>query len=196
MKMISKSHVFGIALLSAALLCILPSPVQAQAGTETLTLIDSSCIAAAPCTLELYRAAILSGTTSCPLPGTSAYTALMGPQVLSLGVVNTAWTYADSTVLSGTTYCYYATVTFVSGGTASRPSAFFEVAVPALVPATAPVITGAYTPLNQQVSIPATARANATSPATPLPPATAPKISGTYQSSVQPASAPATGSGK
>jgi|GEM_PF-5401760 hypothetical protein len=155
---------------------------QAQAANETLTIIDSSCTTAQPCALELYRAALATGTTSCPAPGSSAYTALTSTQVVATGMVNTAWTYADSTILAGTTYCYYATVTLASGGAASRPSAFFEASIPS--PA-APTISGSYEASSPLASAPATTRAGVTGSSAPVQ-APAPKapslptVSGTY----------------
>ena len=181
---------FNLYIVLSALLALagVAPRAQAQAGTETLTLIDSSCTTAMPCTLQLYRAALPAGTTSCPSPAASAWTALttnLGSP--TVGTVNSAWVYADSTLGSGTTYCYYATVTFVAGGSACRPSAFFEVAVPVLAPAAAPTITGTYGP----GSTPAKALAAARMNVTPSP-AKAPTISGTYKSPGSPASTPVT----
>jgi hypothetical protein len=157
--------------------------VQAQAGTETLTLIDGACTQAAPCALQLYRAALLPGTSSCPIPGSSLYTALTTTlQSTSVGTVNSAWFYADSTVGFGTTYCYYATVTFIAGGSACRPSAFFTMTTPALVPALAPSISGSYGPTATPASTPAAARVNVTPS-----PAAAPSISGSYKPTAAPA---------
>jgi hypothetical protein len=129
-------------------LAVFAPRVQAQAGTETIQVIDSSCVIAAPCTLQLYREVLPSGQSSCPAPGAAGatYAALTTTTLgTSVGIVNTGWTYVDSTIIAGTTFCYYATVTYSSGGPASAPSGTIVATIPAQIPA-APTMSGTYQP--------------------------------------------------
>jgi hypothetical protein len=137
-----------ILILSAALLAAVFAPrIQAQAGTETMNIIDSSCTISTPCTLQLYKATLASGAAACPAAGDASYAPLTMTQVgSSIGIVNTAWSYVDSVLVAGSTYCYYATVTYPAGGAASPPSAIFEVAIPVPTPTAAPMITGSFSP--------------------------------------------------
>lgn len=134
--------------LSAALImfAITPRAPAQAAGTETIEVIDSSCTIATPCTLQLYREVLPSTQTSCPLPGAAGatYAALTTTMLgTTVGTVNTGWTYADTTIAIATTFCYYATVTYVAGGVASPPSGAILAAILAS-PATAPTISGTY----------------------------------------------------
>jgi hypothetical protein len=119
--------------------------VHAQtAGTETITLIDGSCITTAPCTMQLYKATLAAGVTTCPAVGAASYTALTTTQLsTSVGIVNSAWTYADSALAFGTSYCWYATVTYTSGGSASPPSLVLQQTIPVQAPA-APTLSGSF----------------------------------------------------
>jgi len=123
--------------------------IQAQAaGTNTIQVIDSSCTTATPCTLQLYREVLPAGQSSCPLPGANGntYAALTTTMLgTTVGTVNTGWTYADTTITVATTFCYYATVTYVAGGSASPPSSTVISTILAS-PAAAPTISITYTP--------------------------------------------------
>ena len=144
----SKFKLRPVALLAVLAVGLAFAPaVHAQAGTETLTVIDSSCVTAAPCTLQLYKATLAAGVNSCPVAGAAGYTALTTSQLGNLvGTVNTAWTYVDSAVAAGVNYCYYATVTSTAGGAASPPSTPFLAAIPIPAPTSAPTITGSFQP--------------------------------------------------
>lgn len=101
-------------------------------GTEIITVLDPSCVTAAPCTLELYRAALGAGQAACPAAGDPSYAALATSLPGSVvGPASTAWAYSDTAVAPGTVYCYYGTVSFVSGGPASSPSPVFQAAIAA-----------------------------------------------------------------
>jgi hypothetical protein len=114
---------FVLALFSAT---IFVGHAGAQVTSETATLTDSSCTSATAqvCSLQIYRALAVAGSTpTCPAVGT-AYTeiasALAGTTVTA---TNTTWVYVDSTGLSpSTTYCYYATATYTASGAVSLPS--------------------------------------------------------------------------
>lgn len=142
-----KTRILLLTLSALLALAGLAPRAQAQAGTETLTVIDSSCTTAAPCTLQLYKATLAAGQTACPSTGATAYAALTTTQLGgSVGLVNTAWTYVDSVLGAGTTYCYYATVTYAAGGSASPPSQIFTAAIPVPTPSAAPTIAGTFAP--------------------------------------------------
>jgi hypothetical protein len=103
----------------------------------SLTWSDVSCTAATPCTAQVYRATVTAGA-SCPAAGGASYTELTA--VDSQPAV--AGAYTDSTVTAGSTYCWYVTDSFATGGTSpSSPSNIFQLAIPN-VPATPTGLTG------------------------------------------------------
>ncbi len=117
---------------------------HAQAGTETLTVIDTGCVTGNTCTLQLSREALAAGVSTCDPAGSSKYSALNVSAVVPvIGLINTSWTYADSAIVQGVTYCYVATVTSQAGLT-SPASAPFLAAIPAAPAPPAPTITGNY----------------------------------------------------
>ncbi len=134
-----------LSLAATLLVACMPSPVAAQtAGTETLTVIDTGCVTGNTCTLQLSREALAAGVSTCDPAGSSKYSAINTSAVVpSIGLVNTSWTYADTAIVQGVTYCYVATVTSQAGLT-SPASAPFLAAIPAAPAPPAPTITGNY----------------------------------------------------
>ena len=175
MKRILFALAFAVVALST------PVAVHAQiTGTETVTLADPSCTTAATCTAQIYRA-----TGTCPPSGlgTLTWTELASNfAATTVTASNSTFVYPDTTAVSNSSYCYYATVTFIAGGSACRPSSFFTMTTPALVPALAPSISGSYGPTATPASTPAAARVNVTPS-----PAAAPSISGSYKPTAAPA---------
>ena len=128
----------------AAAVLFAPKPAAAQSsGTENITITDTSCTSANPCTVQLYQA---SGACPASGIGTLTYT-LLTPTLLSTlaTATSTAWEFSDATPVAGQTYCYYATVTYTAGGSPSAPSATFTAVIP-LPPLTAPSISGVWQP--------------------------------------------------
>jgi hypothetical protein len=134
----------GLALLfafgAAAPLC-----AQTSAGTENVFINDTSCKTATPCTAQVYRA-----TGACPATGAApAFTELTAAMPgTTISATSTAWTYADTTPVPGTSYCYYATVTYVAGGAPSAPSGSLTQAVPLPYPAIPSSFSISWTPAN------------------------------------------------
>ena len=120
-------------------------PAHAQvAGTETVTLTDSSCTTATPCTAQIYRA-----TGACPTSGSlpSGATELVSAFAATTTTASSStWAYPDTTAVTGATYCYYATATFTTGGGPSQPSSLFPVTTPVTQPPAAPgFVSGTFT---------------------------------------------------
>jgi hypothetical protein len=134
-------------LLVALASLVLAPKVSAQAnGTNTVSINSSVCNTLTPCNLQLYKTLLAAGQTSCPAVG-SAYSLVTATSATPIvAQVNTLWTYADTAIVVGSSYCYYATVTFTSGGGASPPALPVLGAAPFQVPAVAPVVTVVYTP--------------------------------------------------
>lgn len=134
-----------LSLAATLLVACMPYSVRAQAaGTETITIIDSGCVTGNTCTLQLSREALAAGVTTCDPSGNSKYSALNTASVVpAIGSVNTSWTYADTAITQGVSYCYVATVTSASG-TVSTASTPFLAAIPAAAPPPAPTVTGNY----------------------------------------------------
>ncbi len=133
-----------LTLLTMFILGSAPSPVRAQAPTETLTVIDTGCVTGNTCTLQLSREALAPGVSTCDAAGNSKYSAISTASVVPvIGSVNTAWTYADTAITQGVSYCYVATVTSQAGLT-SPASAPFLAAIPAAPAPPAPTVTGNY----------------------------------------------------
>jgi len=115
--------------------------------TATYAINASSCTTTTPCTAQVWRV-VLPAKSICPAAGDVAYinvqTALV-PPASNVSATNTHWDYVDtgSTLVSGGTYCGYATVTFTSGGGPSKASAIFQATIPTppIVPPTAPDIS-------------------------------------------------------
>lgn len=126
-------------LFSLAVLALAGISARAQTVPPAIiALTDTGCTTAAPCTAQIYRA---SG--ACPTDGTIASgTELISTEApLSSTVTAETWTYSDSTVAASTTYCYYATVTYSSGGGPSPNSQQLSYTTPAVQPPPAPTIT-------------------------------------------------------
>ncbi len=143
-----------------ALLCCVAAPRTGHAqttlntgtGTETLTLTDTSCNSTTPCDVQIYRA-----TGACPASGigTLTYTelasALLGNPV---GTTSETFTYADTTAMQGTTYCYYATATYMGntgstptpGYPPSLPSATYTAVIPFSTPTAPATLMGIWAP--------------------------------------------------
>jgi hypothetical protein len=114
----------------ALLILAFAAVAHGQAHQVTLTWTASaSSTPANPGTVMVWRA-----TGNCPASGigTLSYTAIAGSQP-------PAGSYVDTTVSSGTTYCYY--VVAVIGGATSLPSDTFQGVIPAAVVAP-PVLSG------------------------------------------------------
>ena len=109
-------------------------------ATETLTISDTFCTTSTPCTAQLYRiaAACVTPTVAVPSGYTELASALTATTTTS---TNSTWTYADSTPVVGTQYCYLATVTYVTGGKVSSPSVGYSMLIPYPTPAS-PFLTG------------------------------------------------------
>jgi hypothetical protein len=101
-----------------------------------ITLTDSGCNTATPCTAQIFRA---PGT--CPTSGVVTGTELVSTLAGTAATSGETWTYNDTTVAASTAYCYYATVTFSSGGGASPNSQQLSYTTPAIQPPPAPTIT-------------------------------------------------------
>ena len=127
MKRILFALAFAVVALST------PVAVHAQiTGTETVTLADPSCTTAATCTAQIYRA-----TGTCPPSGlgTLTWTELASNfAATTVTASNSTFVYPDTTAVSNSSYCYYATVTYVTGGGVSTASINFPVTTPAAVP--------------------------------------------------------------
>lgn len=134
-----KKLLLAAAFVFAALLC-LPTHVEAQQlSSEALSITDTACTLAAPCTVQIYRAV---GTCPASGIGTLTYTPLTSTLIAStLGDTSSNFTYTDATIAVGTSYVYYATVTYQAGGVASPASAAYCINVPVPTPS-APTITG------------------------------------------------------
>lgn len=119
-----------------ALFCVRGAYGQ-TAHTATYTITDATCTTALPCTAQIWRVALAAGST-CPVAGNAQYiqvqSALPGTTITTTG---TKWNYVDSgaSLVSGATYCGYATVT--NGGGLSGASAIFQGTIP--TPITPPV---------------------------------------------------------
>ena len=114
------------------------------AHTAAWTINTSSCTTTAPCTAQIYRAVIASG--SCPQPGSTAYTQIQSALPATFpDATQTTWQYTDSgtALTSGSTYCGYSTVTFTAGGGPSGASAIFQGQIPTPIapPANAPGVS-------------------------------------------------------
>lgn len=105
-------------LLCLPLLLCLAAITQAQTATlkwtEPTTTIGYG--------FKVYRA-VQSGT-ACPVWGATAWSLLQG----SINAATPTW--ADSTVVAGTTYCYAVTAYSTSGGGESAPSNVISLADP------------------------------------------------------------------
>lgn len=142
-----KMRTLPLILTAGLALAVFAPRAQAQAGTETITVVDSGCTTANPCTLQLSREALGAGVSTCDPAGGVKYSALNTASVTpSVGSLNTAWVYADTAIVQGVTYCYVATVTQTGSGTASPASSPFQAPIPAAAPPPAPSVTGAYQP--------------------------------------------------
>jgi hypothetical protein len=133
-------------LLFALLASLLPLPASAAPHSNTLTLVQGGSTITAPqqctntqtCTMQLYN---MKGCTSSTTVGSGTWTALTTTQLASSSTTTgSSWTYVDNTV-SGQVTCYYATVTFTSGGSASLPTSVLFLTTPTDPPA-AGVLTG------------------------------------------------------
>jgi hypothetical protein len=139
-----------ILLALSILLALTLFPMRVQAQSEHLTVTDASCTTAAPCSLQLYRALLATGQTTCPAAGDSSYTEITNALVGTAGAASTTWTYSDavgappSFIAMGSTYCYYATATYTSGGIASLPSVVYQAAIPNSQPTSPATITGIF----------------------------------------------------
>lgn len=129
-----------IAVLVVGGLCF-STPARAQSSHEVdLSAADTSCTSAATCTLQVYRAV---GTCPTSGIGTLSYTQLAASFAGTATTTNESWTYVDTSGLaSSTTYCYYVTATYSSGGAASLPSNTFQGTTPQAQPQTTPTLTG------------------------------------------------------
>lgn len=138
-----KRFILAVAFVAAFLFAPKPATAQAQAGQEDITITDSSCTQANPCTVQIYQAA-----GACPASGIGSMTyTLISPPLLSslANATSTAWEFADSTPVPGQTYCYYSTVTYASGGAPSAPSPTFTAVIP-LPALTPPNLSGVWVP--------------------------------------------------
>lgn len=106
-----------------------------------LSASDTACTTTAPCTLQVYRA-----VGSCPATANlQAMTLLSGTVGGSATATGETWNYPDTGALQdNTTYFYFVTATFISGGAASLPSACFSGTTPGQTQTSPvkPVLTG------------------------------------------------------
>jgi hypothetical protein len=140
-------RIIALLIVATGVAFMAPRGAQAQtAGTETINVIDTGCVTGNTCTLQLSREALAAGVTTCDPAGNAKYSALNTAAVVpAVGLVNTSWTYADTALTQGVSYCYVATVTS-SAGTVSAASTPFLAAIPAPPPPPAPTVTGSYAP--------------------------------------------------
>lgn len=107
-------------------------PSAHAAHTATLTGANTTCNSTQTCTAQLYRA-----TGTCPASGigTLTYTELTSTLAASASTTTSQnWSYTDSTVVDGQTYCYYMTNTYTAGGPPSAASATFQLIIPISAP--------------------------------------------------------------
>jgi hypothetical protein len=104
---------------------------HAQSHTATYSINDASCTTTAPCTAQIYRVALAAGST-CPAAGNSAYIEVQTALAGTAAATTTHWNYTDTgaSLVSGATYCGYATTTFISGGGPSLASVIFQGQIP------------------------------------------------------------------
>ena len=116
-----------------------------SAGTETIIVYGPSCTTTTPCTAQVYRAV---GTCPTSGIGTLGYNNLASSITATTTTsTGSSFSFADSTAVVGTTYCYYGTVTYTSGGPASSPATYTAV-IPVPPPPTpmVPTVSGAWVP--------------------------------------------------
>ncbi len=105
--------------------------VKAQAAhSMTISFQDTSCTTAKTCTAQIYRF-----TGNCPSDGTIGSGLAWVPLTTTLtgtaSTSTTTWTYTDTTVVTNTTYCVYATATYTTGSDGpSVPSNTFQGTIP------------------------------------------------------------------
>ena len=118
---------FALALFLFAGAVFAQAPAATTYTANLTWTLPASCTAAAPCTVNLYR-----WDGACPATGqpSSASTNFVG-------TVAQATAYADTTVVSSSTYCYAAET--VQGAAHSGPSNLFTLAIPGVG---APTLSG------------------------------------------------------
>lgn len=128
-----------------ALLLLLATPAFGQQHQIDLSVADTGCNTTADCTVQIYRVTCSSAAT-CPAPGDASYSEIVAALVGTTSSTEETWTYSDTAgLVSNTTYAYYATATYTTGGNPSPPSGTFQGTTPATSPP-APTITGTVTP--------------------------------------------------
>lgn len=133
---------FGALIMAIAAMAACPAAHAQIAGTETVTLTDSSCTTATPCTAQIYRAAGACPSTGLPANPTELTASFAATAITAS---SSTWAYADTTAVSGTSYCYYATATYTAGGGPSQASATFPVTTPTVTPAAPAFQSGTFT---------------------------------------------------
>lgn len=127
----------GLRCLTLGCLLLLAFPALSQSSPAlqvSLTWNAPSCASAVaanssgqetagPCSSQVYRATVASPAAACPVFSTSAYS-LIAPAAAES---STSAAYADSTVATGSTYCYAVTDTFALGGAPSGVSNLFQI---------------------------------------------------------------------
>jgi hypothetical protein len=127
---------FFLALATLAF-CFAQPSAHAQTHGETLIVYSTSCTQTSPCTAQITRTqGACAGNTLSPSTLTSTLAAT------TLTATDSSFSFTDSTVVAGTSYCYAATVTFNSGGGPS-PASQYTAAIPFPTPAP-PVLSGSY----------------------------------------------------
>ena len=127
-----------LVLLAFALSC---SAFAQTPHTAAWTINTPTCTTTTACTAQIWRVVIPAGGT-CPGAGDAAYinvqSALPGTTITA---TQTTWNYVDSgaSLVSGATYCGYATYT-TAGGAPSLASAIFQSKIPTPVVLPAPGI--------------------------------------------------------
>lgn len=90
----------------------------------TVTTDSSGVELTGPCNSQVYRASIASGA-QCPAFSATAYTEIAAAQPENAS----AAAYVDTSVATGSTYCYAVTDTFALGGAPSGLSNIFPITV-------------------------------------------------------------------
>jgi len=120
-------QLFAIALALFAGTVFAQAPAATSFTANLTWTLPATCTAAAPCTVNLYR-----WDGACPATGQPTTTSTN-----FVGTVAQATAYADTTVVSGSTYCYAAET--VQGAAHSGPSNLFTLAIPGVG---APTLSG------------------------------------------------------
>lgn len=117
--------------------------VFGQAHTATYNISNTGCSTTTSCTAQIWRV-VLPKNSTCPVVGDASYINVQPALPATTSTTTSqSWTYVDTgaSLVSGGTYCGYATNSYVAGGGPSGASAIFQGQIPTpLTPPGAPTI--------------------------------------------------------